>query len=56
VISRVCVEHEHVDCARQASEGTWQIALFVAGENDGSDQAWVQVAASRRLACPSIRS
>ena len=37
MISRVRVEHKHVDRARQASEGTWQIALFVAGENDGSD-------------------
>jgi hypothetical protein len=37
MISRVRVEHEHVDRTRQASEGTWQIALFVAGENDGGD-------------------
>ena len=37
MISRVRVEHEHVDRARQTSEGTWQIALFVAGENDGGD-------------------
>ena len=51
-----CVEHEEMHAARQTGEGAWQIALFVARENDGGDYAWVQLAASRLVVRPSTRS
>jgi hypothetical protein len=39
VIARAGIEHEKLNSAGQAGEGTRKIALFVAGENYGGDEA-----------------